>query len=321
MSSKRIVIITSGGDAPGMNAFIRAACRAALHEGWEVYGGRRGYEGLTNDDFVELDRAVTANRIARGGTFLGTARSMEFFTPEGRAKAAANLHKRGIDALIACGGDGTFRGAELLAAEHGIQVVGAPGTIDNDLVGCDYTIGYDTAVNTAAEAIDRIRDTAESHGRTFFIEVMGRHAGSIAMDVGVACGAEFIAVPETVTNLAEVCARMHREGPLRRFIGVIGEGDEEGDANMIAAKMKKDYGIEVKVTILGHIQRGGTPTVRDRILASRLGVAAVEAVRDGASNIMVGEVGSSIVHTPLAETFGTHKPIRPGILQLSEVLV
>ena len=320
MSTQRIAILTSGGDAPGMNAFIRAACRAGLHEGWEVFGARRGYEGLINDDFIQLDRAATANRISRGGTFLGTARSQEFYSAEGRARAAANLRNRGIDAVIACGGDGTFRGATRLHSEQNIRVVGAPGTIDNDLVGCDYTIGYDTAVNTAAEAIDRIRDTAESHGRTFFIEVMGRHAGSIAMDVGVACGAEFIAVPETVTNLAEICARMRAEGPQRRFIGVIGEGDEAGDATTIAQKMRDQFGIEAKVTILGHIQRGGSPTVRDRILASRLGVASVEALREGANNIMVGEVGSSIVHTPLPDTFELHKPIRPGIQLLSEVL-
>ncbi len=318
---KRVAILTSGGDAPGMNAFIRAAARAAIQAGLDALGVRRGYAGLIDGDFLPLDRRLTANRIAKGGTFLGTARCEKFYSAQGRAAAADQLRKAGVDGLLVCGGDGSFQGAQLLHAEHGISVVGVPGTIDNDLCGTDFTIGYDTAINTAAEAIDRIRDTAESHGRVFFIEVMGRHAGHIAMEVGIACGAEFIAVPESVTKLDLLRRRIVEQGSGRRTIVVVGEGDEAGGARDIAAAINKDLDIDSRITILGHIQRGGAPTVRDRILASNLGAAAVQVLLDGRSNVMVGEVGGELRFTEFRHTWGRHKDIPKQIERLAELLV
>lgn len=318
---KRIGVFTSGGDAPGMNAHVRAVTRAALHKGIEVVGIMRGYAGMIDNDFITLERAHTANIIERGGTLLKTARCMEFHTEQGRATAASNIKNAGVDAIIACGGDGTFHGAALLHAEHGIPIVGTPGTIDNDLYGTDYTIGYDTAINTAAEALDKIRDTADSHGRVFFVEVMGRHAGFIAMDVGIACGAEYIAVPEVVTDIHLLYQRVENQGTNKRTIIVIGEGDDAGNASQLAAIMQERYGIAAKVTVLGHIQRGGPPTVRDRVLASRLGVAAVEALLDGYSNVMVGEVHNAIAYTPLQQTWERRKPIPDYLTALADVLV
>lgn len=318
---KRIGVFTSGGDAPGMNAHVRAVTRAALHKGVEVVGIMRGYAGMIDNDFMAMDRAYTANIIARGGTMLKTARCMEFHTEQGRATAAANIKNAGIDGIVACGGDGTFHGAERLHTEHGIPIVGTPGTIDNDLYGTDYTIGYDTAINTAAEALDKIRDTADSHGRVFFVEVMGRHAGFIAMDVGIACGAEYIAVPEVVTDIHLLYQRVANQGTNKRTIIVIGEGDDAGNAAQIAAIMQERYSITAKITVLGHIQRGGSPTVRDRVLASRLGVAAVEALLDGRSNVMVGEIHNTVTYTPLRQTWEQRKPIPSYLAALADVLV
>lgn len=304
-----------------MNAHVRAVTRTALHKGLEIVGIMRGYAGMIDGDFMPLNRAHTANIIAQGGTIVKTARCTDFHTEQGRAIAAANLRKAGIDGVIACGGDGTFHGAERLHSEHGIAIVGTPGTIDNDLYGTDYTIGYDTAINTAAQAIDKIRDTADSHGRVFFVEVMGRHAGFIAMDVGIACGAEYIAVPEVVTDIHLLYQRVANQGVNKRTIIVIGEGDDAGSAAQIAAIMRNRYSMEAKVTVLGHIQRGGSPTVRDRVLASKLGVAAVEALLDGRSNVMVGEVHHAITYTPLQQTWEQHKAIPSYLSVLADILV
>ncbi len=318
---KRIAVFTSGGDAPGMNAHIRAVVRYGLHKGLEIWGIISGYNGMIEGNFIKLGRKETANIISLGGTILRTSRSMEFMTPEGRAKAARNLINNGIEGVVACGGDGTFRGAHQLWLEHKINIVGVPGTIDNDLFGTDYTIGYDTAINTCAEAIDRIRDTAGSHGRVFIIEVMGRHAGFIAMDVGISCGAEFIAVPETVTELDILYARISEQGEYKRTIVIVGEGDELGNASTIAQLMKDKYEIDAKVTILGHIQRGGSPTVRDRVLASRLGVSAVDALLSGISDKFVGEINHEIVYTPLEIAYSQKKSLPQYIVDLSELLV
>jgi 6-phosphofructokinase 1 len=238
----------------------------------------------------------------------------------GRAAAAGKLKDYGIEGLIACGGDGTFHGAHDIWEEHKIPIVGTPGTIDNDLFGTDYTIGFDTATNTATEAIDKIRDTADSHGRVFIVEVMGRHAGFIAMDVGISGGAEFIAVPETVTNLDQLYQRILTQGKQQRTIVIVGEGDEVGGATTFAKILKDQYEIDAKVTILGHIQRGGSPTVRDRVLASRLGVAAVEALLAGKTDVMIGEVNSKIAYTPLKDTWSKKKLINDYLIQLADIL-
>jgi 6-phosphofructokinase 1 len=317
---KKIGILTSGGDAPGMNAHIRAAVRAGLMKGLEVVGIVGGYSGMIEGDFIKLGRKETANIIGRGGTILKTSRSKEFMMAGGRAAAAERVREAGIEGIIACGGNGTFKGAHAFWTEHHIPIVGTPGTIDNDLYGTHYTIGYDTAINTAAEAIDRIRDTADSHGRVFIVEVMGRHAGFIAMDVGIACGAEYVAIPETVTNLDILYQRILKQGKTRRTIIIVGEGDEYGGAAKIATKLKEDYDVEAKYTILGHIQRGGSPTVRDRVLASHLGVAAVDALLNGKTDVMVGRQSHDIAYTPLEESWSRQKPIWSYLIDLAEIL-
>ena len=292
---KRIAVFTSGGDAPGMNAHVRAIERVGEKRGLEVVGIIGGYAGMMAGHFEVLDRIRTANIIDRGGTVLKTSRSPEFREPEGRAKAAEQLQKHGIDGVIACGGDGTFQGAHKLSEEHGVRIVGTPGTIDNDIWGTDFTIGYDTAINTAAEAIDKIRDTADSHGRLFFIEVMGRHAGFIAMDVGVACGAEFMAIPETMTDIEVLYQRIVAQGLDKRTIVIVGEGDELGGALELSVKMEERYGLSSKVSVLGHMQRGGSPTVRDRVLAARLGGSAVDALLEDHTDVMIGIHDNTIV--------------------------
>lgn len=317
---KKIAVFTSGGDAPGMNAHIRAVVRTGLSRGLEVFGIVGGYSGMIDGEIIKMGRKETANIVSRGGTILKTSRSKEFMNSGGRAAAYDNIRDAGIEGIIACGGDGTFHGAHALWEEHGIPIVGTPGTIDNDLYGTTYTIGYDTAINTAAEAIDRIRDTADSHGRVFLIEVMGRHAGFIAMEVGIACGAEYIAVPETVTNLDTLYQRILKQGKSRRTIVIVGEGDEMGNAAEIAVMLNEKYDINAKVSILGHIQRGGNPTVRDRTLASHLGVAAVDALIAGKTDVMVGRVDHSITYTPLVETWTKHKKLEEFMIELSDLL-
>ncbi|MCL6647167.1 MAG: 6-phosphofructokinase [Chloroflexi bacterium] len=319
---KRIGVFTSGGDAPGMNAAIRAVVRTGTAYGLEVIGIRRGYAGMIEGDFVPLGPRDVANTLQRGGTILLTARSAEFKTPEGRAKAAENLRRAGLDGLVCIGGDGSYRGALKLLEEHHIPVVGAPGTIDNDLYGTDFTIGFDTAVNTALDAIDRIRDTAASHERVFFIEVMGRHAGFIALEVGIAGGAEVIVLPEDpipASVCAEVISQSSAKGK-RSSIVVVAEGGYEGGAEALARDVKACSGIEARVTVLGHIQRGGSPTAIDRVLASRLGAGCVDALLSGASGVAVGEVDGEIRLTPFREAVERRKDINRKKYELAKVL-
>ena len=318
---KRIAVFTSGGDAPGMNAHVRAVERVADKRGLEVIGIIGGYSGMIAGHFEVLDRIRTANILDRGGTILKTSRSPEFMEVEGRRKAADQLRKHGIDGIVACGGDGTFHGAHALWEEHRIPIVGTPGTIDNDLWGTDVTIGYDTAINTAAEAIDKIRDTADSHGRLFFIEVMGRHAGFIAMDVGIACGAEFIALPETLTDVEVLYQRIVAQGLDKRTIVIVGEGDELGGALELSRQIEGRYGLSSKVTILGHIQRGGSPTVSDRVLAARLGAAAVDALMEGATDVMIGLHKGDVVQVPLERTWEQRKKVPGYLVDLSTLLI
>ena len=321
---KKIAVFTSGGDAPGMNACIRAVVRTSMYYGIEVYGIRRGYNGMIAGDIYQMTSHSVSNIIQRGGTILKSARSKEFMTKEGRQKAFDQLQKFGIEGLVAIGGNGTFTGATIFFDEFGIPTVGAPGTIDNDLYGTDYTIGYDTAVNTALEAIDKIRDTADSHDRVFFIEVMGRDSGYIAIQSGIAGGAEIVMVPEVLTPISEVIETL-RQGWNRSkssSIIVVAEGDEEGNAAEVAEKIRSrvDVDIDIRVTTLGHIQRGGIPTAYDRILASRLGLGAVEGLMNNYQNVMVGIVNNEIVYTPFRDTIRLPKPINEDMLRMVKIL-
>ncbi|MEW6510785.1 MAG: 6-phosphofructokinase [Bacteroidota bacterium] len=318
---KRIGVYTSGGDAPGMNACVRAVVRSALYNGCEVIGIQHGYEGMIEGNFVDLGARSVSNIIQRGGTILRTARSEKFRTPEGRAQAAEQLAKAGIEGLVAIGGDGTFQGAVCLTEEHGVAVVGVPGTIDNDLYGTDFTIGYDTAVNTAMEAIDKIRDTAASHDRLFYVEVMGRDAGFIALDVGISSGAEFVAIPETRTNVTALREELESFKKYKSSaIIIVAEGEEEGGAFSLAEKIKDAAGYDYRVCVLGHIQRGGSPSARDRILASRLGIAAVDSLLEGKTGVMVGEIHGRIAFTPLKETWAQRKEVDNDLWRLARIL-
>lgn len=321
---KRIAVFTSGGDAPGMNACIRAAVRGAIYHGIEVYGIRRGYNGMISGDIFPMTSQSVSNIVQRGGTILKSARSKEFMTPEGRKKAYDNLIAHGIEGLVAIGGNGTFTGAEIFYNEYQLPTVGCPGTIDNDLYGTDYTIGFDTAVNTSLEAIDKIRDTADSHDRVFFIEVMGRDSGYIAIQSGIGGGAEIIMVPETHTPLKKVVSTL-KEGWSRSkssSIVVVAEGDEEGNAAQIANNIKNQVEdkLDIRVTTLGHIQRGGTPTAYDRILASRVGLGAVEGLMKGYKNVMAGVVNNELVYTPFIDTIKKQKPIHDDLLRMVHIL-
>lgn len=321
---KRIAVFTSGGDAPGMNACIRAVVRGAVYHGLEVFGIRRGYSGMINGDIFQMTSHSVSNIVQRGGTILKSARSKEFMTPEGRAQAFEQLQKFGIEGLVAIGGNGTFTGATLFYDEFGIPTVGAPGTIDNDLYGTDYTIGFDTAVNTALEAIDKIRDTADSHDRVFLIEVMGRDSGYIAIQSGIAGGAEMVMVPEVLTPISEVVEAL-KSGWSRQkssSIVVIAEGEEAGIATEISERIREqvEIKIDMRVTTLGHIQRGGTPTAYDRILASRLGLGALEGLMNGEKNVMAGIVNNELVYTPFRDTIRLPKPINEDLLRMVRIL-
>jgi 6-phosphofructokinase 1 len=319
---RRIGVFTSGGDAPGMNACIRAVVRAGQEHGMTVLGIRRGYVGMLAGEIEPLERRSVVNVIHHGGTILGTSRSEEFRTKEGRARARGVLAEHGIEGLVAIGGDGTFRGAHALMEEGGPPCVGVPGTIDNDVRGTDRSLGFDTAVNTALEAIDRIRDTAASHELLHFVEVMGRHCGWLALAAGVAGGAEAVLVPETPTDVAAIAARI--EGELDRgkrfFIVVVAEGDETGGARAVANEVERLAGRDSRVTTLGYIQRGGAPTAADRILGGRLGAAAVDALVEGHIGRMVGEVEGKIVLTPLEETWDGPHELSADLLALSSRL-
>lgn len=314
-------VFTSGGDSPGMNAAIRAVVRTAIHRGARVFGIRRGYAGMITGDMFEMNSSSVSNIIHRGGTILKTARSDEFLHAEGRRQAAEQLKRAGIDSLIAIGGNGTFTGGTIFFQEHQVPMVGIPGTIDNDLFGTDYTIGYDTAINTAIDAIDRIRDTADAHERLFYIEVMGRHAGFIALDVGIAGGAEIIAIPESPTSFSEIHDALSSFGRIKTSsIIIVAEGDEAGGALRLAQQVKSLYGYDHRVCILGHIQRGGSPTVRDRILASKLGAAAVDALLAGKHDVMAGEVNNHVAFTPMRLTWEKRKQVDPDLLILAQML-
>lgn len=308
---QRIAVFTSGGDSPGMNACIRAVVRTAIYHNVEVRGIMRGYDGMINNDVINLDAASVANIIQRGGTILKSSRSEEFMTYEGRKKAHETIKKHGIEGIVCIGGNGTYTGAGIFYEEFGIPSIGVPGTIDNDLFGTDHTIGYDTAINTAMEAIDKIRDTADSHNRVFLVEVMGRDTGFIALAVGVAGGAEAILIPEDQkdeTKLVDIFTRK-KERRKSFSIIVVAEG-EHGGAITVAEKLKQKFPeLDIRTTILGHIQRGGSPTARDRILSTRLGVSAVERLLEGGKNECVGLVNNKIHFTSFKEAVEKRKPL------------
>ncbi|SDT66365.1 6-phosphofructokinase [Mucilaginibacter mallensis] len=319
---KNIGLYTSGGDAPGMNAAIRAVVRTALYYDIAVTGIIRGYEGMIRGDFVPMHRKSVSNIVQRGGTILKTARSEQFKTAEGRKIAYENLKKNNIDALIAIGGDGTFTGAKIFGQEFDIPVLGLPGTIDNDLAGTDFTIGYDTAINTVVDAVDKIRDTAESHDRLFIVEVMGRDSGLIALRTGIAAGAEAILIPENKTGMAGLFDRLEngRKDKTSRII-IAAEGDDAGGAFEIGRIITEKFPhYDTRVSILGHIQRGGKPTCMDRVLASRVGVAAVEALRDGRSGEMVGVIHNEISYTPFDHAIKHSHEINAKFLKIVEIL-
>ncbi len=305
----RIAVLTSGGDSPGMNAAVRAVVRTGLYYGLEVYGIMRGYQGLIEDDIYKMESRSVANIIQRGGTILKTARCKDFYEPEGRKKAYSILKKRGIEGLVIIGGDGSFRGATLLSKEYDIPCIGIAGTIDKDIVGTDFTIGFDTAVNTAVEAIDKIRDTADAHDRLFIVEVMGRDAGYIALHSGIATGAENILIPERKTDIDAVITSLVEKERRKKLVNIIvvAEGDEFGGANEIAKIVRERLPhIDTKVCILGHIQRGGSPTCLDRLMASRMGYHAVESLIGGRFNVFVGILNNRVNYVPL-ENVGKKK--------------
>jgi len=321
---KKIGVMTSGGDAPGMNAAIRAVVRACTYYNIKCVGYYRGYEGMIENDFIELTSRNVKNIINKGGTVLKSARSKGFRTVDGRARAYENLKEESIDAIVLIGGDGTFIGGALFSKEHDIPVIGIPGTIDNDIFGTQFTIGYDTALNTVVEAVDKIRDTASSHNRLFFIEVMGRDAGFIALNAGVGAGAEEILIPEEDQPLEKLIESLNRSklSGKTSSIVIVAEGDKTGRNVFELAEYVKenmeDY--SPRVTVLGHLQRGGSPTCSDRVLASRLGVKAVELLLDGEKDVMVGIQNNQIVATPIIEIMRCKNDINRELLRISDIL-
>ena len=326
MSTKKVTkigVLTSGGDAPGMNAAIRAVVRTAIYHGIEVYGIVRGYNGMVEGDIFKMDSKSVANIIQRGGTILKTARSVAFFEPEGRQKAYDNLKKFGINGLVIIGGDGSFKGAQKFSNEFDIPCIGIPGTIDKDIAGSDFTIGFDTAVNTAVEAIDKIRDTADAHDRLFVVEVMGRDAGYIALHSGIATGAENILIPETKTDIEELIASLTEKEKRKKLVNlvVVAEGDELGGANEIGAIMKTRLpNADIRICILGHIQRGGAPSCLDRLIASRMGFHAVECLMEGRNNVMVGIVNNKVHYTPLDNAVKAKQKISQDWFKIVKIL-
>lgn len=321
---KSIGILTSGGDAPGMNAAIRAVTRSAIFAGLRVFGIRRGYQGLIEDCISEFETQSVSNIISRGGTILKTARSMEFKTPEGRAKAYENMQKHGIDALVVIGGDGSITGATIFSKEYNIPIVGLPGTIDNDLAGTDSTIGYDTAMNTIMDCVDKIRDTATSHARLFFIEVMGRDAGFLALNSAIATGCEDVIIPEEKTQYEQLKSLIDngfRKSKSSALVIVTESKDPNGGALGLSRKMSEEFPeYDVRCSILGHLQRGGSPTAADRILASRTGYAAVEALLQGQRNVLIGIRNDEIINIPFAKAIKKDKPLDPDLLKVLRVL-
>ncbi len=321
---KKIGVFTSGGDAPGMNACIRAVVKTGIHYKKQVTGIMMGYEGMINENFKSLNDQSVDSIIHRGGTILKTARCLEFKTPEGMQKAYDNIVKNNIDALVAIGGDGTFMGAERFSSKYDIPLIGIPGTIDNDMFGTDFTIGFDTATNTTVEAIDKIKDTAASHNRLFFIEVMGRDSGLIALYSGLAGGSEAILLPERETNIDNLVKALQKgvkKNSKSSCIIVVAEGEPSGGALKIAEKVKAKFDFyDTKVTILGHLQRGGSPSCFDRVLASRLGTAAVEALLAGESRKMVGQINNKIVLTDLSMAVKQDFQLDDDMVRLSNIL-
>ncbi len=320
---KKIGVLTSGGDAPGMNAAIRAVVRCAIYYGVDIVGIKEGYYGLINSKFIQMESHSVSKIINLGGTVLKSSRCPEFKEKAYREIGANNLKKEGVDALVVIGGDGSFMGAKLLFEEFGIHTIGIPGTIDNDIYGTDFTIGFDTAINTAISAIDKLRDTADSHNQVFFVEVMGRHSGFIALSTAIATGAEAVLIPEVETSIDSLCHYLLNERRKNKTSGIVivAEGDELGNATEIAREITKklpDY--KAKVTTLGHIQRGGSPTCNDRVLASTLGHGAVKALIEGNSGVMVGQIKGEIVCTPFSETCSKRPQVNLSWDELVKIL-
>lgn len=319
----KIGVLCSGGDSPGMNAAIRAVVRTAIYNGLEVFGIMRGYSGMIEDDIVRMESRSVANIIQRGGTILKTARCQEFFEKEGRKKAYENLKKREIDGLVILGGDGSFRGAQIFSNEYDIPCIGLPTTIDKDIAGTDFTIGFDTAVNTAVEAIDKIRDTADSHDRLFIIEVMGRDAGYIALHSGIATGAENILIPERKTIMDDIIKSLQEKERRKKLVNliVVAEGEDFGGGNDLAAHIKKVMPLlEIRVCILGHIQRGGSPSCMDRVIASRMGYHAVECLVEGKHNVFVGILNNRMHYIPLNEAVKKKQRISEEWMNIVKIL-
>lgn len=319
----KIGVLTSGGDSPGMNACIRAVVRTGLYHGLEMFGILRGFAGMVEDDIFPMESQSVANIIQRGGTILKTASCKEFYEPEGRKKAYQNLKKRGIDGLVIIGGDGSFRGAQIFSNEFDIPCIGLPGTIDKDIAGTDFTIGFDTAVNTAVEAIDKIRDTAEAHDRLFVIEVMGRDAGYIALHSGISTGAENILIPERKTVIEDIILQLAEKERRKKLVNIIvvAEGDEFGGADEVAKVITQRMPQqEVRVCILGHIQRGGSPSCMDRVIASRMGFHAVESLIEGRHNVFVGIVNNRMNYLPLDEAVKKRQRISEEWMNIVKIL-
>ncbi len=321
-NKKTIGVLTSGGDASGMNATLRAVIRTGIYYENKIYGIQRGYQGLIDGKIQELTLSSVSNIIKNGGTFLQTARCKEFYSTDGRKKAYENLKNHGIESLIVIGGDGSFKGLNELLNEYPIQGIGVPGTIDNDLYGTDYTIGFDTAINNALEAIDKIRDTATAHSRLFIIEVMGRDSGYIALFTGIGAGAEEILIPETFSDLKGLCEKLdkgHKRGKKSSII-IVAEGDEAGNAFDVKSKIENLVDWNIKVSILGHLQRGGSPTAFDRLLASRLGYESILSIMNNENKKMIGMVNNNVKLTPLEETWTRKKQIDNAYIKMAEIL-
>ena len=320
---KKIGVLTSGGDAPGMNAAVRAVVRASVYYGIDIYGIYKGYDGLIKGNMEQLYVRSVSNILSRGGTFLLSARSKEFRTVEGRQKAFENFKANGLDALVVIGGDDSFTGADIFSQEYDVPVIGIPGTIDNDLSGTDFTIGYDTACNTALDAIDKIRDTASSHERLFFVEVMGRDAGFIALNAAISGGAVAMIVPEHNWSIEALINRLKKGAANQKAsnVVIVAEGCHLGSSYEIAEKVKEQIPeYDIRVSVLGHMQRGGSPTNLDRVLASRMGVAAVEGLREGQSKVMVGIVNNKIAYTPIGEAIKTIKRLDTEEFRIAKIL-
>ena len=320
---KKIGVLTSGGDAPGMNAALRAVVRTAAFHNVEVVGIKRGYDGMIDGDFLELTASSVANILQRGGTILKSMRSDGFRTVEGRQQAYNNLKSQGVEGLVVIGGDGTFTGANIFINEFDFPIIGLAGTIDNDLAGTDFTIGYDTALNTVIDAVDKIRDTADSHNRLFVVEVMGKDAGFIALRAGIGCGAEAILYPESENSVDDLIAKMTDSSRRKKLsnIVIVAEGAKEGNAQEVSAILKEKCPLfDIRVVVLGHIQRGGSPTCMERVRASQVGVEAVKSLINGRRGEMVGVVNSEISYTPFEKAIKNQEKIDPDLLEMINVL-